>query len=178
MKLHIFLRSAKKKIIKNISWHFEIFLNNILNLALWGWKFQNATPTIFVSSQPNFTWTRAVTFLGNDIALKFCGWNFIMEVKEKFLKCLISWKQLIVEGNGWKFGTCGCRNCICRVLISESVSSVWGHSVHFANFSYFVKIFEKLVLRQLSSNFNQTILWKVQYSWGIHAITFLAVCQI
>ncbi len=44
-------------------------------------------------------------------------------------------KWLIVERNGQQFGTCGHGNWICRVLfIYDSLSSIWGHSVHFAIF--------------------------------------------
>ncbi len=54
---------------------------------------------------------------------------------EKFIKCGISGKQLIVERNGWKFGTRSPTNSICRALFgSGHFSSFWGHSLHFANF--------------------------------------------
>ncbi len=47
--------------------------------------------------------------------------------------------------------------------MSHSLRSVWGHSVYFANCSMLKKIFKRLLLAQLSSNFNQT-LSKVCYS--------------
>ncbi len=50
-------------------------------------------------------------------------------------KIAITWKRLIVEQNGWKFGTRGPRSCKCLVrFISNSLSSVWHYSVHFAKF--------------------------------------------
>ena len=80
---------------------------------------------------------QAVTFLGNPPSYKhfvtLCGFN--MGVNGKIMKCAISWKQLTVEQNGWKLGTCGPRNSICRVLFrSGHLSSVWGHSVHVPKF--------------------------------------------
>ncbi len=57
-------------------------------------------------------------------------------------------KKLIVGWNGWKFGTRGIKNCIytCKVLfVSDSLSSVWGHSVHFLKFFSDLKIFERLL---------------------------------
>ncbi len=51
------------------------------------------------------------------------------------LKCEISHKRLIVERNGRKFGTRGTTVHIGRVLLMpDSLSLVWGHSVHFAKF--------------------------------------------
>ena len=44
------------KILK-ILWHFEIFLN--IGPYIWGWKFQSATPTVFIRCQPNFMRTLA-----------------------------------------------------------------------------------------------------------------------
>ena len=62
-------------------------------------------------------------------------WNFNMEVNGKIIKCAVSWKQLALEPNGWKFGTHSPRNSTCRVLFgSDHLSSVWGDSVHFAKF--------------------------------------------
>ena len=51
------------------------------------------------------------------------------------LKCGIFQKRLIIERNGQKFGTWGTTVHICRVLLMpDSLSFVWGHSVHFATF--------------------------------------------
>ncbi len=51
------------------------------------------------------------------------------------LNCGISQKRLIVERNGQKFGNRGTTVYICRVLfMPDSLSLVWGHSVHFAKF--------------------------------------------
>ncbi len=46
-------------------------------------------------------------------------------------------KWLIIEQNGWKFGPHCPRKCICIgfIFVCNSLSSVWGHSVHFAKFS-------------------------------------------
>ncbi len=42
---------------------------------------------------------------------------------------------MTIERNGRKFGLLGHLNCICRVpLMSDCLSSVWGHLVHFAKF--------------------------------------------
>ncbi len=87
-------------------------------------------------------------------------WNFNMGVNGKILKCAISWKQLIVEQNGRKFGTHGTTVHICRVLLMpDSLSLVWGHSVHFTNFM----IFKSLLLSQFSSDFTKLIVW---WLWG------------
>ncbi len=49
------------------------------------------------------------------------------------LKCEISEKRPIVERNGRKIGTRGTTVHKCRVLLMpDSLSLVWGHSVHFA----------------------------------------------
>ncbi len=51
------------------------------------------------------------------------------------LKCGISQKRLIVERNERKFGTRDTTVHMCRVLLMlNSLSLVWGHSVHFAKF--------------------------------------------
>ncbi len=52
------------------------------------------------------------------------------------LKCEISQERLIVERNGRKFGTWITTVHVCRaVLMPDTLSLVWGHSVHFAKFS-------------------------------------------
>ena len=66
-------------------------------------------------------------------------WNFNMWINHygKIVTwlCNIMKSRLIVEPNGWKFEPRGSRNCICGVLfMSDSLSSVWGHLVHFAKF--------------------------------------------
>ena len=63
-------------------------------------------------------------------------WNFNMEVNVKILKCAISQKRLIVERNGRQFGTRSTTVHILRVLLMpNSLSLVWGHSVHFEKFT-------------------------------------------
>ncbi len=47
-------------------------------------------------------------------------------------RCIDPDQILYIERNGWKFGTHGPRNCICRYF--SCMSSVWGHSVHLAKF--------------------------------------------
>ena len=61
------------------------------------------------------------------------------------------------------------------LFMSDRLSSPWGHSVHFAKCPS-VKIFNRLLLPQLASNFNQ-ILWKVWYSRENTSYYLLAVCQ-
>ncbi len=62
-------------------------------------------------------------------------WNFNMGVNGKILKCAKSWKRLIVERNGRQFGTRGTTVHISRVLLMpDSLSLVWDHSVHFTKF--------------------------------------------
>ncbi len=66
-------------------------------------------------------------------------WHFEILTLESMgnLKCGISRKRLIVERNGRKFGT-RCTTVhipVCReLLMPDSLSLVWGHSVHFAKF--------------------------------------------
>ncbi len=61
--------------------------------------------------------------------------NIHVGVNGKILKCAISWKRLIVERNGRKIGTRRTTVHIGRVLLMpDSWSLVWGHSMHFAKF--------------------------------------------
>ncbi len=64
-------------------------------------------------------------------------WHFEILRKESMgnLKCGISQKWLIIERNGQKFATRCTTVHICRVLLMpDSLSLVWGHSLHFAKF--------------------------------------------
>ena len=62
-------------------------------------------------------------------------WNFNTGIDGKILKCAISWKRLIVERNGRKFAILGTTVHIGTILLMpSSLSLVWGHSVHFAEF--------------------------------------------
>ncbi len=67
-------------------------------------------------------------------------WNFKMGVNGKILKCEIFWKQaivrLIVQLSRWKFGVPVLWTAYGELHLfrSYSLSSVWGHSVHFAKF--------------------------------------------
>ncbi len=95
-------------------------------------------------------------------------WTFNMGVNGKILKCAISWKRLIVERNEkkWNSGS---------YVMSDYLSSVWGHLVHFAKCAM-LKIFKRLLLPQFLFSFNQNCYKYVGHD-GIDAITFLAICQ-
>ncbi len=72
------------------------------------------------------------------------------------LKCEISQKRLIIERNGRKVWTRGTTGHICRaVLMPDSLSLVWVHSVHLQISES--TIFETLLLQQFSSDCNQTL---------------------
>ena len=93
-----------------------------------------------------------------------------MEVNGKILKCGMSWKRLIVERNGWKFGTRGTTVHIYRVLLMpNSLSLVWGHSVHFAKFPMlrFSKAYCSPSFRLISTKFY----YKYGGHKGIQAVT-------
>ena len=73
------------------------------------------------------------------------------------LKCGISQKRLIIEQNGRKFGTRGTTVHMCSVpLMPDSLSLVWGHSVHLQHSD--VKIFKRQLLPQFSININHILL--------------------
>ena len=64
-------------------------------------------------------------------------WHFETLTQESMgnLKCGISQKRLVIERNGRKFGSRGITVHKYRVLLMpDSLSLVWGHSVHFAKF--------------------------------------------
>ncbi len=68
------------------------------------------------------------------------------------LKCGISQKLRIIERKGQKFGTRGATVHKCMVLLMpNSLSLAWGHSVHFVNFP----IFDTLLLHNFSLDFNK-----------------------
>ncbi len=66
-------------------------------------------------------------------------WHFEIltwESMEKPKMWILSQKRLIVERNGQNFGTRCTTVHICRILLMpDSLSLVWGHSMHFANCS-------------------------------------------
>ncbi len=115
-------------------------IKNKKNLAVW--NLNNTEPygagifkmllllTVFIRAQPH---PLAITFLGNRASFKNClsFLNYSMRVNGKVLKYVISWKRLIVEGNGWQFWICGPWNCIYRVLffMSDSLSSASGQTL-------------------------------------------------
>ncbi len=65
--------------------------------------------------------------------------------------------------------------------MSDSLSSVWGHSVNFANFLLqnflsILRFFKGLLIPHFSFDFNQTFCKYVCHE-GIKAVTFLVICQ-
>ncbi len=60
------------------------------------------------------------------------------------------------------------------IFVSDSLTSVWGQSVHLQKFP--VLRFSSLLLSQFSSNFNQTL--KKTCNRAKYRLTFLAICQI
>ncbi len=117
---------------------------------------------------------QAVTVLGNRTNFKnsVLLWNFNMGVSGKSKKCGISRRRVIVEWNGQKFATRGSTVHICRVLLMpDSLSLVWGHSVHFAKFP--ILRFSK---RYLPNNFcwiPPQLYENIAYHGEIQAITLL-----
>ena len=120
-----------------ILWHFDIFVNT----AIWGWKFQNATPpTVFTSYQPNFMRTlgyygaiQAITFLANPPSFKnLCHFEILTWESMGNLKYGVSRKRLIVEQKGRKFGIRGPVVHIWKVLLMpDCFSLVWGYLVRY-----------------------------------------------
>ena len=110
-------------------------LTFLVNIGPYGVGNFNATPpTVFIQSQPNVM--RPLLWRNAGYYLRFKKCNI------EILKYAISWKRLAVERNGQKLGTRASMYCTCRVpFMSDSVSSFWGHSVHFAKFptSIFLK---------------------------------------
>ena len=122
---------------------------------------------------------QATTCLGNRPNVKsfVALWNFNMGVNGKIITSAIYWKRLVVERNGWKFGTRSPRNSIRRVLFgSGHLSSVWGHSVHFAKFP--VLRFSKGHCCYTFHPISTKLYWKHGNKGKIQDITFLAICQI
>ncbi len=129
-RLLLFWQSAKNK-NSMARWNFS------QHRTIWGWKFQNAIPrTIFIRPGPNFMLNTAVMweYKAMDI-LAICQnlkknvslWNFNIGVNGK------PKMRLIVERNGRKFGTWGTTVHMWRALLMpNSLSLVWGHSVHIA----------------------------------------------
>ncbi len=98
--------------------HFAKWRSVRAHPAIWGWKFQNASPPtssdVFVWCWPNFM--RILATMINSLSL-FLAIGWVLKVLWHFkiltwesmgnLKCGISWKQLIVEWRGQKFGDSG-----------------------------------------------------------------------
>ena len=102
--------------------------------------------------------------------------KFNIGVYGKILKCAISWKRLIVEQNGWQVGNRGLMYCMCRVLfMSDSLSSVWCHSVHRAKFLMLgtSKDFSSHSFHSISTK----LYGKYGNQWGVQATALLAICQ-
>ena len=88
-------------------------------------------------------------------------------------------KTVIIEWNGRKFGTQGTTVHILKVLlVPDSLSLVWGHSVHFAKFP--ILRFLTLPLSQFSSAPLPIFIWFLQklckVSWS-YRLSFLSICQ-
>ncbi len=103
-------------------------------------------------------------------------WNFNMGVNRKNVKCAIFWKRLTIGQNRWKFVTHSHMYCICRVLfVSDSFSSVWGHSVYFAKFPM-------LCSKGYCSHSFHPIWYKIYGKYcnqgEIQVIIFIVICQI
>ena len=119
---------------------------------------------------------QTITFFGNRPSFKnfVVLWNFNMGSQWENLKCGISRKQLIIDQNGRKFGTQGSVVHIWKVLLMpNSFSLVWGHSVHFRcnfQFYHFQKLHSSPNFHQIHPNFIQSIII-------IQAVTFLAIGQ-
>ncbi len=93
--------------------------------TIWGWTFQNVSPTVFIWCQTNFMRTlatmveyRVSLFFAISQVLKIL-WHFEILTCESMgnLKCEISRKWLIIERNRWKSGTQTTTVHICRVLL-------------------------------------------------------------
>ena len=92
------------------------------------------------------------------------------------LKCKKSQKRLIVDRNGRKFGTRCTTMQIHRVLLMpDSLSLVWGYSVHFAKclilrFSkrYSFNSFHQISTKRHTKYHNQGLIW---------VISVLTICQ-
>ncbi len=82
---------------------------------------------------------QAIIFLANQPSFKnFVALDILTFESMGKPQMSISRKQLVVERNGQKFGTLGPTVHICRLLLlPDSLSLVWGHSVHFANFRFY-----------------------------------------
>ncbi len=116
-------------------------------------------------------------------------WHFEMltGVNGKKLRCGIYWKQLMIEWNGWQFGTWGTTVHIGMVLLMpDSLILIWGHSVHFAKFAmlrfskgyyspsfhsmstkFYCKYFDIFVYTEpyVAGNFKTLLL--LQFSWPL-----------
>ncbi len=100
--------------------------------------------------------------------LKFSHWS-----EWKNLKCWISRKRMIVERNGQKFRTQGITVHVWRLLLMpDSLSLVWGHSVHFAKFPIlqFLKLCSSPNFHPIHPNVIQGILMMGQYR--LHVLRF------
>ena len=115
----------------------------------WGWKCQNASPTVFMLIPAIFyegigynDGMQAITFVGNRQSFKnfVAHWNFNTGVSGKVLKCWISWKRLIKERNGWKCGTCDTVLRTIKVWGYCSFLILWVHFVILGSFGALCKI--------------------------------------
>ncbi len=63
-----------------------------------------------------------------------------MGANGKILKCWISWKRIIIEINGWKFGSRGPRNCTCWVLFVSHFFTLVMEACIFDRFAKFLML--------------------------------------
>ncbi len=122
---------------------------------------------------------QTVTFVGNRLSVKILWqlWYFKLVVIGKNVKCAVSWKRMIVERTGWKFGTWGLRSSICGVLfMSDSLSSGRDHSVNFPEFPIlrFQKATSPRVFLQFQPNIRESMVIRGEY----RLLFILAICQI
>ncbi len=125
-------------------WHFEIFPNTgpyglEISKRFSSYSFHLMSAKLYEDIGYHGG-IQAITFIANWPSFKNL-WHFEILTWESMGKRKM-WhifsKRLIVERNGWKFGTLGTTVHICSVpLMPACLSLVWGHSVHFANFQFY-----------------------------------------
>ena len=117
--------------------------------------------TIFYCKYVGHEGIQAVTVLAICQNLKFYGTlTFFVNTEQwENLKCGISQKRLIVERNGWRFGTRATTVHLCRALLMlDCLSLVWGHLVHFAKFPTLQFFLQLCSFHNFHPNFIQGII--------------------
>ncbi len=120
----------------------------------------------------------AVTFLDNRPSSKnyVTLWNFNLGVNGKIVKCVRSWKQLIVERNCWNIGPHGASVCTVPFM-ADPLSSVWGHSVHFAEFSMlrFSQSTTPTVSIQFQASVIESMMIGMGWGWGCYRLLCILI---